>query len=300
MLKVYLSFFISLWFIIVSSLSFAQNVVEDEGVGLSREELEFIVKLWTPDMQKAAAGDKGDRLELINQILSNKKMAAQADLIDSSSDPDTYWRYVFAVRNIKSQFVSRHYIAHLEVPDFTALAEERYKTDKKRHALVEEERLVSHILLMCAPPACLRKDRRPKAAEILLQLREGANFEELVVEYSQDPGSKAKGGRFDKWFRLGEPGVAPHFTGGAYEIENVGDYSEVVESQFGFHIIRLDDVREEHYKPYEEVKDTIIEALRKEYVDLSAKDFNAQFRLTDEAVMDEGVLEEILAPYREQ
>ena len=80
----------------------------------------------------------------------------------------------------------------------------------------------------------------------------------------------------------------------------MGDYSEVVESQFGFHIIRLDDVREEHYKPYEEVKDTIIEALRKEYVDLSAKDFNAQFRLTDEAVMDEGVLEEILAPYREQ
>jgi peptidyl-prolyl cis-trans isomerase C len=300
LLRVNLSFIISLWLIIFGTPVVAQNIVEDQGVGISREELEFLVKLWTPDMQQAAANDKGDRIELINQTLASKKIAAQADAIDRSSDPDAYWRYVMSVRNTKAQFVSKQYIAHLEVPDFTALAEERYKTQKKKYALVAEERFVSHILLLCGPPACVREERRPEAEDLLRQLQEGANFEELATEHSEDPGSKAKGGSFDKWFRLGEPGVEAHFTGGAYEIENVGDYSGVVETRFGFHIIRLDGLRDEHYKPYEEVKDAIAADLRREYIDLSAKDFNAGFRLTDEAVIDEAVLEDIFAPYKAQ
>ena len=85
---------------------------------------------------------------------------------------------------------------------------------------------------------------------------------------------------------------------GMYEIENVGDHSGIVDSRFGLHIIQLDGIEEAHYKPYEEVKDQIIATLRKEYIDLSAKEFDAGFRFTEDTYIDTGVVEEILAPYK--
>ena len=62
----------------------------------------------------------------------------------------------------------------------------------------------------------------------------------------------------------------------------------------------LDDIRPAHYKPYEEVKDAIVAVLRKEYIQLSAKKFDADFRLSDKARIDGTAVEEILAPYRDE
>jgi peptidyl-prolyl cis-trans isomerase C len=294
------AFVITVCLYLLSGQAFAQNILEDEGIGMSKEEVAFLVSNWTPDMQKAAADDRGDRIELLSQAIANKKIAEQVKDIDPAADPDAYWRHVYSVRNMNTRFITKRFVDSLEIPDFEPLAKEQYETEKRKYALVDEERLVSHILLMCGPPACVRKERRPEAEAILKELQQGADFETLVAAHSQDTASKARGGRFDRWFRLGEPQVEPHFTGGAFEIENVGEYSGIVESRFGFHIIRLDDVRPEHYKPYEEVKDDIIANLRSEFVDLSTKDFYAGFRMTGNAVIDEAALDEILAPYKTQ
>ena len=52
----------------------AQNVIEDQGVSMSMQELEVLVKHWPPNMQQAAAGDAGHRIELLSMALANKKM----------------------------------------------------------------------------------------------------------------------------------------------------------------------------------------------------------------------------------
>ncbi|MEP1471515.1 MAG: peptidylprolyl isomerase [Halieaceae bacterium] len=278
----------------------AENVIEDGSIGMSLEELAFLIDKWTPEMKNAAANDPGDRVELLSQAIANKKVAAQVENIDPASASEAYWRHIYSIRNMDTRFVTKQFVDSLEMPDFEPLAQERYQTEKKKYAFVAEERIVSHILIMCGAPACSRDERRPEAESILAELQRGANFEELVAVHSEDPGSKAKGGRFDRWFRLGEPEVSPHFTGGAFEIENVGDYSGLVESQFGFHIIRLDDVRPEHYKAYEDVKDVIVASLRKEFVELSTKDFYAGFRMTGDAVVDDAALDELLAPYKSE
>ncbi len=57
-------------------------------------------------------------------------------------------------------------------------------------------------------------------------------------------------------------------------------------------------MRPAHHKPYEEVKDAIIGSLRTEYIKLAAKQYDAGFRLTDKAVIDNAAVEEILAPYK--
>jgi parvulin-like peptidyl-prolyl isomerase len=267
---------------------------------MTREELEFVVRHWTPQMQKAAAVDRGDRLELLNMALVNKKIAAEADAIGPDADPEAWWTLQYAIINRQRQFVQRHYMRTLEIPEMDALAEERYRTEKDKYALVPERRMSSHILVRClpGPGQCVPKEKRAKAEKLLEELRGGADFDAMVAEHSDDPGAKKRGGRFDKWLRRGEPRVSPPYVQALFELEQVGDYSDVVQSQFGFHIIRLDEVEAAYYKPYEEVKDSIVATLRREYKELAAKDFQNQYLLTDDAVLDEAALEEIFAQYR--
>jgi peptidyl-prolyl cis-trans isomerase C len=285
----------------VSAGVLAQNIIEDQGIGLSQEEVEFIVKYWPAQMQQAAADDPGDRIELLNRALASKKVAAEADGLRSVSDPDLYWKHKFAIRNTEQQFVYTHYMRSLQMPDMTELAAERYLTEKDRYALVPEERLSSHILIPCTVEVCGDPtEKRLLAEKIHAELLAGANFEELVLEYSGDRGSKKKKGRFGKWLKKGEPNVSPPYIGGVYSIEEVGGYSAPVTSQFGYHIIRLDGIREAHYKSYEEVKDTIIATLQGEYGKLAGKEFEARYRMSEEVVIDNAVLDKILAPYRSE
>jgi len=275
-----------------------QYVIEDGGVGLTREELQYLVKLWSPDMIDAAIKDPGDRIELLNMALASKKLAALATTIPASDDPEAYWKQVFTVRSIQARYAVNHFVDAIEVPDLTALAAERYQTEKDKFALVPEERYSSHILLQCEPGACDRDARRIEARKILDQLEAGADFRELAGKYSEDPGSKDKGGQFDRWLKMGDPNIAPHYLGGLFEIAKVGDYSGIVDTRYGLHIIRLDDLRPAHHKPYEEVKEAIIASLRSEYVKLAAKQYDAGFRLTDKAVIDNAAVDEILSPYK--
>lgn len=291
---------LSLTYLIFSAsvLASEQYVVQDGDVGLTREELEYLLTLWTPDMRESAIKDTGDRLELLNMALANKKLAALADTIPPEDDPEAYWKQIYTVRSIQSKYVVNHYLDSIEVPDMSALAVERYETQKDRYALVPEERYSSHILLLCEPGSCDREPRRVEAQNILEELNAGGDFVELATKYSEDPGSKERGGKFDMWLKKGQPRVEPYYVGAVYDLENVGEHSGVVETRFGLHIIRLDDIRPAYYKTFEEVKEKIEADLRSDYIKLSAKEFDASFRFTDDARIDNAAIEEMLKSYR--
>jgi peptidyl-prolyl cis-trans isomerase C len=277
----------------------AQNIIEDTGVGMSRQELEQWITHWTPQMKKAAAIDRGDRIELLNMALAAKKIAMEADTVTPDADPEAYWEMQFAIRNVRRSYVTAQYMKNLEIPDMAALAEEQYKAEKDKYAHVPEVRSSSHILVACqAGSGCDIKAKKAAAQGIHDQLLAGADFEALVEQFSEDPGSKGRGGKFDKWIRMGEPNVSPPYVGALFEIDEIGGYSGLTTSQFGFHIIRLDGIQESYYKPYEEVKQRIIDTLEYEYKNLAAKEFDGRYRLTEEAMMDDTVLDEIFAPYQ--
>ncbi len=284
-------------FYVTACASPASTLVKDGATTLSLEEVEFIVSQWPKQMQQAAAADVGDSIELLNRAIVTKKMAADAEKYANEADNELYWKHKFAIRNTQQEFVYSRYLGSVDIPNMEDLAAERYLTDKEKYAAVPETRLSSHILILCAEGDC-RRQARDTAEKVLAKLRAGANFEAMVEQYSTDPNAKRNKGKFDKWIRKGEPHVAPPFVGGVFSVEEVGGYSEVVGTQFGYHVIRLDGIREAHYKSYDEVKDTIVQALQGEYIALVAKDFEAQYRLSDDASINFEALEEILAPYR--
>ncbi len=297
-MKAKISIILSLLYLF-AQVSAAQNIIEDGGVGMSREELEFIVKNWTPQMQEAAATDPGDRIELLNMTLAAKKIAGEADALTPEADGDLYWKRMMLLRTADQRFILDQFMGSLKVPDMSALAQERFVTEKDKYALVPERRLSSQILFLCkAMSDCDRKAIRPVVEKVLDELNGGANFEEMVETYSEDPGSKPRQGKFPKWITRGEPNILPQYVEGLYGIDKVDGYSGIVETEVGYHIIRLDEVQPAHYQTFEEAQPAIVQALEKEYRLLAAKQFDARYRLTDKARMDTKVLDEIFAPYK--
>ncbi|MCM3573369.1 MULTISPECIES: peptidylprolyl isomerase [Mesobacillus] len=112
---------------------------------------------------------------------------------------------------------------------------------KKRYEEYKPEIKASHILV----------EDEKTAQEVKKKLEEGAKFEDLAKEYSQDPGSAAQGG--DLGF-FGPGKMVPEFEEAAYALE-VNKISEPVQSQHGFHIIKVTEKKEK--ESYEEMKDEL-------------------------------------------
>jgi hypothetical protein len=88
-----------------------------------------------------------------------------------------------------------------------------------------------------APDRPNKAAARAKAQMILERLRKGEDFAKLARQYSDDPGSKDKGGEYD-FFRRGK--MVPEFEKAAFALEP-GEMSGLVETQFGFHIIKTEE-----------------------------------------------------------
>jgi peptidyl-prolyl cis-trans isomerase D len=124
---------------------------------------------------------------------------------------------------------------------------QQYQVPNRVHA--------EHILLMTVGKTPAEVDEiHQKAEDILKQAKaKGANFEELAKKYSEDPGSKAKNGDLG-WITQGQ--TVPEFEKAAFSLPK-GSISDVIKTEYGFHIIKVLDKETAHTKPFEEVKDSI-------------------------------------------
>jgi len=111
-----------------------------------------------------------------------------------------------------------------------------------------EERKARHILLKTTEDEAAKE----KIKSLQQQLEQGADFAELAREHSQDSGSAADGGDLD-WVALGE--MVKPFEQALFGLQKGGVneiiISEIVETQFGYHLIKLDDVRSETIESFE-------------------------------------------------
>jgi peptidyl-prolyl cis-trans isomerase D len=132
---------------------------------------------------------------------------------------------------------------------------------------VPEQVNVSHILIKTPLPGSDGKvdpkgteEARKKAEDVLKQLKAGGNFAELAKKYSEDPGSGKNGGSLG-W--IGKGRTVPEFEQSAFSLAK-GATSGLVQSSYGFHIIRLDDKQSAHLKILDEVKDQIEASIKQQ------------------------------------
>jgi peptidyl-prolyl cis-trans isomerase D len=114
---------------------------------------------------------------------------------------------------------------------------------------------VEHILFMTVGKTTDAEveEVRKKAEEVLKQVKKGGKFEDLAKKYSEDPGSKDKGGDLN-WITQGQ--TVPEFERTAFGL-SPGQVSDLVKTQYGFHIIKVLEKETAHTKPFDEVKDSL-------------------------------------------
>ncbi|MET3915341.1 peptidyl-prolyl cis-trans isomerase D [Variovorax sp. OAS795] len=125
----------------------------------------------------------------------------------------------------------------------------------------KEERRASHILITApaSAPAADRAKAKAKAEQLLAEVRKApGTFADVARKNSQDPGSAEKGGDLD--FVTRGAMVKP-FEDAMFALKK-GDISDVIETEFGYHIIRLADIKPAVVPPFEQVRATIENELR--------------------------------------
>jgi len=154
----------------------------------------------------------------------------------------------------------------LQIPD--DVLKQQYQANLQQYEVPDQVH-VQHILLKTVGQTdALVEETRKKAEDVLKQAKKGAKFDELAKKYSEDPGSKDKGGDLG-WIRHGQ--TVPEFDKAAFSLAP-GQISDLVKTQYGFHIIKVLEKQNAHTKSFDEVKDSIRTPLLLTEADKQASD----------------------------
>jgi peptidyl-prolyl cis-trans isomerase D len=131
---------------------------------------------------------------------------------------------------------------------------QQYFTAHQSEYSTPEQASSRHILIKVAPGADAKTDAaaKAKAEGILKQIQGGANFADLAKKYSDDPGSKDKGGELG-FAQRGR--MVPEFDNAIFT-QKIGD-TKIVKSQFGYHIVQVEERQTAHTQQLNEVLPTI-------------------------------------------
>ncbi|GIU24365.1 SurA N-terminal domain-containing protein [Shewanella schlegeliana] len=130
-----------------------------------------------------------------------------------------------------------------------------YYDEHKANYTQAEKRLAAHILVQAGDDDAAAK---AKAEAIYKQLQDGADFAEVAKTESEDTFSGEQGGQLD-WFEAGV--MEPEFDTALFAL-NKGEYSNVVKTNFGYHIIKALDIQAGAQAPFADVKEKIVAQLQ--------------------------------------
>lgn len=183
------------------------------------------------------------RRVFLEYLVENELFANAAEAASLGTGPEfesrmRYWRR----RALRDAYVDKAVKGSI-----SEAAAKTFYDDKVKGIPEEEEVQVRHILV----------DSEDLAKELKKKLEGGADFAALAKEHSTDPGSRDNGGLYPH-FAKGR--MVPEFEAAAFALEK-GKLSEPVKSQFGWHLIKLEDKRKKAPPSFDEVKEMILSGM---------------------------------------
>ena len=229
---------------LLASPVMAQNlaVVNGKPVPISR------VKALQQQVEASGRPVTPEVLDQIKQELIAREVFMQEARkrgLDASEDYKTQLelaRQTILIRQLFADFQKKNPVTDADIKaEYDKFAKENGgKEYRARHILVETE---------------------ADAKALIADIKKGGNFEELAKKASKDPGSGANGGDLD-WAAAGS--YVPEFSGAMVKLDKGQMTDTPVKTQFGFHIIRVDDVRDAQLPKLEEVRPQIAQQLQQQ------------------------------------
>jgi peptidyl-prolyl cis-trans isomerase C len=228
-------------------IEIAKAYAEEHGITVSESEVNREIETIKDQIseQAQAQGINAGREEAFEQALQ------QAGL--SEEQLRAQIREQLPVQKVQERVAGGAEPSQKEIKQF-------YKENKALQFTTPEQRCARHILF--------NKDQKEKAEEVKNQLEDGGDFAELAKEFSQDPGSAEIGGDLGC---IGRGETVPNFEEAVFNAKK-GEIVGPVETEFGYHLIEVTDVRAQSTQPLSEVEAQIREQLA---TDLQAEEFSA-------------------------
>src|SRR5256884_4743675 len=223
----------------------ASKAVTVNGKPIPKARLDFIVKQRTtqgqPDNDQA-------RKAILDNLITQEVVAQEADRRGFAKTSDVRTQLELLRQQVLVQAIVQDHLKTHPIKDEEMLAE----YNKAKASRGDKEYKARHILV----------EKDTEANEIIAQLKKGTKFEELAKQ-SKDPGSKDKGGDLD-WNTTGT--FVKPFAEALSKLEK-GKYTETpVQTQFGWHVIQLDDVRAMQFPAFDTVKQQLLSRMQEQEV----------------------------------
>jgi peptidyl-prolyl cis-trans isomerase C len=193
----------------------------------------------TPEMQ----GQMREEI-IAREIFVQEAQARGLDATDDYKNQLDLTRQSILIRELFADFQKKNPVTDEET---------KAEYDKFASANAGKEYRARHILV----------EKEDQAKALIAQLKKGAKFEDLAKKNSKDPGSGANGGDLD-WANASS--YVKEFSDALVALSKGKMTDTPVKTQFGFHIIRLDDLREAQLPKYEDVKPQIAQQLQQQKI----------------------------------
>jgi peptidyl-prolyl cis-trans isomerase C len=257
--------------LLVAGPSLAEDKVMAKVNGLEITESDLALAAAEVGSDLGNLPDATKRRVLVEYLIETNLFATAAEADKLASGPDfdkrlAYWRK----RALRDSYFDKAVRSGVGEESARALYENQVKGLPP-----EEEVQARHILV----------DGEDKAKEISDKLVSGGDFAALAKENSTDPGSKDDGGMLG-YFGRGQ--MVPSFEEAAFALQK-GEISKPVQSQFGWHIIKVEDRRQKPPPAFEDVKDRIIGSMIQSKAQSVANDLRskAEIEYVDESIKKE-------------
>ena len=229
---------------LMAAPAFAQNIAVVNGKPVPSSRVEVLKQ----QVERSGRPVTPDVLAQIKEELVAREIFMQEakkrglDATDDYKNQIELARQTILIRELFADFQKKNPVtdADIQAEYDKFVAANGGKEYRARHILVEKE---------------------DEAKALIADIKKGAKFEDLAKKASKDPGSGANGGDLD-WAAAGS--YVPEFSGAMVKLDKGQMTDTPVKSQFGFHIIRVDDVREAQLPKLEEVKPQIAQQLQQQ------------------------------------
>lgn len=226
----------------------AQEVLATvNGVDITKLHFDTLLQQYRPESRQWAESNKG---QVLRQLVLQEVLAQEGKRLKLDRNPKVRAQLEVQTNSALARSVVRKYVD--EKSDVTdAKLQGHYDANKQQYA-VGEQVSASHILVQT----------KDEAENVLKELKDGKPFAEIAKARSIGP-SAPNGGALGTF---GSGRMVPAFEKAAFALK-VGEISEPVQTQFGYHVITVTDRQEARTRPFEEVKDEIRESLVSAYIE---------------------------------
>ena len=245
-----------------------RQISDEQMAALKKEVLDGLIEREVLYQESQKAGIKIDEQKVDDQMASIKKRfpneeefkKALASMGLTEEEVRTQIQRGLAIRGLIDQKVANSIV----VTDEETKA---YYDNNPQFFKQPEQVKASHILIKVEPTAddATKAAARKKIEDIRKKLTDGGDFAELAKEYSEGP-SAPKGGDLG-YFRRGQ--MVKAFDDTAFSMK-INEVSGLVESRFGYHLIKVYDIKPEQTIAYADVKDKIAQRLKQEKIEKGA------------------------------